>query len=58
MDVYARLGAINGYCIRANANERDEGASVDEEFGFDCREKNCSARERSVPLWNTSRSVK
>jgi hypothetical protein len=34
-----------------------EGASVDEELGFDCREKRGSARE-SVPVRNTSGSTK
>ena len=33
-------------------------AGVDEEFGFDCREKDSIAGERSVSVWNTSGSTK
>src|SRR5260221_13943536 len=41
-----------------DASASELAGQVDEAFGFDCREKDRSARERSVLVWNTSRRTK
>src|SRR6266403_630747 len=56
IDVYRILGKINAHYVRPLLTY--EGASIDEPLAFDCRQTDCCARERSVSVWNTSRSAK